>query len=120
VRAEGLRGIYKGLGPTMARQGANSAVRLTTYSTLRGLATKDGRKTNDIETFGMGAVAGIVTVCESTERNGGDCWWLMVPLAQTARCHLSELPTAESTQPRQYITAESMQPRLPQGISLLS
>jgi solute carrier family 25 citrate transporter 1 len=64
VRAEGLRGIYKGLGPTMARQGANSAVRLTTYSTLRGLATKDGRKTNDIETFGMGAVAGIVTVCE--------------------------------------------------------
>ncbi|UZJ53145.1 hypothetical protein CBS101457_002465 [Exobasidium rhododendri] len=62
VRKEGLAGIYKGLGPTMMRQGANSAVRLTTYSTLRGLATKDGRKTGGIETFGMGAIAGIVTV----------------------------------------------------------
>ena len=44
------------------RQGANSAVRLTTYSTLRALATKDGRKTGGVETFGMGAIAGIVTV----------------------------------------------------------
>lgn len=44
------------------RQGANSAVRLTTYSTLRGLATKDGRKPGGIETFGMGSIAGIVTV----------------------------------------------------------
>lgn len=46
----------------MARQGANSAVRLTTYSTIRSFATKDGRKTNSFETFGMGAIAGIVTV----------------------------------------------------------
>lgn len=44
------------------RQGANSAVRLTTYSTLRGIATKDGRKPGGLETFGMGAIAGIVTV----------------------------------------------------------
>ncbi|CEH13650.1 mitochondrial tricarboxylate transporter [Ceraceosorus bombacis] len=62
VRAEGIRGIYKGLVPTMARQGANSAVRLTTYSTLRALATKDGRKTGSVETFLMGAAAGVVTV----------------------------------------------------------
>lgn len=46
----------------MMRQGANSAVRLTTYSSLRTLATKDGRKPGGVETFGMGAVAGIVTV----------------------------------------------------------
>lgn len=46
----------------MMRQGANSAVRLTTYSTLKTMATKDGRKTNGAETFAMGAVAGIVTV----------------------------------------------------------
>lgn len=46
----------------MMRQGANSAVRLTTYSTLRTLSTKDGRKPGGIETFGMGAIAGIVTV----------------------------------------------------------
>ncbi|PWN92936.1 mitochondrial tricarboxylate transporter [Acaromyces ingoldii] len=62
IRNEGLAGIYKGLGPTMMRQGANSAVRLTTYSSLRTLATKDGRKPGGVETFGMGAVAGIVTV----------------------------------------------------------
>lgn len=46
----------------MVRQGANSAVRLTTYSTLRSFATKDGRKPGSIETFGMGSIAGIVTV----------------------------------------------------------
>lgn len=46
----------------MMRQGANSAVRLTTYSTLRAIATKDGRKSGGLETFGMGAIAGIVTV----------------------------------------------------------
>ncbi|CAO1624346.1 unnamed protein product [Parajaminaea phylloscopi] len=62
LREEGLAGIYKGLGPTMVRQGANSAVRLTTYSSLRALATKDGRKPGSAETFGMGAIAGIVTV----------------------------------------------------------
>lgn len=62
VRKEGIAGIYKGLGPTMMRQGANSAVRLTTYSTLRALGTRDGRKPGAIETFGMGAIAGIVTV----------------------------------------------------------
>ncbi|PWN23874.1 mitochondrial tricarboxylate transporter [Microstroma glucosiphilum] len=62
LREEGLAGVYRGLGPTMIRQGANSAVRLTTYSTLRGIATKDGRKTSSVETFGMGAIAGIVTV----------------------------------------------------------
>lgn len=46
----------------MMRQGANSAVRLTTYSGLRGLATQNGRKPGSVETFGMGAIAGIVTV----------------------------------------------------------
>jgi solute carrier family 25 citrate transporter 1 len=46
----------------MIRQGANSAVRLTTYSTLRGIATKDGNKPGGVLTFGMGAIAGIVTV----------------------------------------------------------
>ncbi|PWN30667.1 mitochondrial tricarboxylate transporter [Jaminaea rosea] len=62
LREEGIAGIYKGLGPTMMRQGANSAVRLTTYSSLKAIATKDGRKPGSVETFGMGAIAGIVTV----------------------------------------------------------
>lgn len=62
LKSEGIAGVYKGLGPTMMRQGANSAVRLTTYSYLKALATKDGRKPGSAETFGMGAIAGIVTV----------------------------------------------------------
>lgn len=62
MRAEGLGGIYKGLGPTMMRQGANSAVRLTTYSMLRTIGTRDGRKPGSLETFAMGATAGVVTV----------------------------------------------------------
>lgn len=62
LREEGLAGVYKGLGPTMIRQGANSAVRLTTYSSMRALATRDGRKPGSAETFGMGAIAGVVTV----------------------------------------------------------
>ncbi|KIM59576.1 hypothetical protein SCLCIDRAFT_125897 [Scleroderma citrinum Foug A] len=35
VRQEGIRGIYHGLFPVMMRQGANSAVRFTTYTTLK-------------------------------------------------------------------------------------
>jgi hypothetical protein len=35
VKAEGISGVYRGLGPVMARQGANSAVRFTTYGTLK-------------------------------------------------------------------------------------
>ncbi|PWN32399.1 mitochondrial carrier [Meira miltonrushii] len=62
IRKEGISSIYRGLGPTMMRQGANSAVRLTTYSALRTIATKDGRKPGAIETFAMGSIAGIVTV----------------------------------------------------------
>lgn len=61
-REEGIAGVYKGLGPTMIRQGANSAVRLTTYSSLRSMATAGGRTPGSAETFGMGAIAGIVTV----------------------------------------------------------
>ncbi|CAO1629761.1 unnamed protein product [Sympodiomycopsis kandeliae] len=69
IKAEGFVGIYRGLGPTMIRQGANSAVRLTTYSTLRSLLLERKKKSptssqsvSSVETFGIGAMAGIVTV----------------------------------------------------------
>lgn len=35
VREEGIGGIYRGLFPVAMRQGANSAVRFTSYSTLK-------------------------------------------------------------------------------------
>lgn len=65
VRDEGLLGIYRGLVPVMLRQGANSAVRFGTYSTLRNFVQNSSRPGQPLPggvTFGIGAVAGIVTV----------------------------------------------------------
>ncbi|PWZ01511.1 mitochondrial carrier [Testicularia cyperi] len=66
VKEEGIRGIYRGLFPVMLRQGANSAVRFGTYSTLKNFvagSTRPGQSLPGGITFGIGAVAGIVTVC---------------------------------------------------------
>ncbi|KIY48550.1 citrate transporter [Fistulina hepatica ATCC 64428] len=66
VRQEGLHGIYRGLVPVMMRQGANSAVRFTTYTTLKQFvlqhAGRPGQTLPVPVTFAIGAVAGIVTV----------------------------------------------------------
>lgn len=67
VKEEGLRGIYRGLFPVMLRQGANSAVRFGTYSTLKNFVSGGSRPGQSLPggiTFGIGAVAGIVTVCK--------------------------------------------------------
>jgi len=65
VKTEGILGIYRGLFPVMMRQGANSAVRFTTYSTLKqfvqGVA-RPGQTLPSTITFGIGAIAGLVTV----------------------------------------------------------
>ena len=65
VRQEGIRGVYRGLIPTMMRQGANSAVRFTTYSMLKQFAqgqARPGQQLPSTITFGIGAIAGLVTV----------------------------------------------------------
>lgn len=64
VRAEGFGGVYRGVVPVMARQGANSAVRFGVYSTLSDMAKAQmGEATlPTTHTFGIGAIAGIVTV----------------------------------------------------------
>jgi len=65
VRQEGLFGIYRGLFPVMLRQGANSAVRFTTYTTLKQAVqarTRPGQALPMSVTFGIGAIAGFVTV----------------------------------------------------------
>lgn len=95
VKAEGFLGIYRGLSavvralPTSStstraavtdrsclcvalfqilKQGANSAVRFTTYSSLKQLvqgSAPAGQPLPGGVTFGLGAVAGVVTVCAS-------------------------------------------------------
>lgn len=65
ARERGLRGFFQGFVPTTARQAANSAVRFGSYTTLRQLAesyTAPGEKLGAISTFGIGGVAGFITV----------------------------------------------------------
>jgi len=65
IREEGITGIYRGLFPVIMRQGANSAVRFTTYSTLKQFVQSNARPGQQLPssvTFGIGAVAGLVTV----------------------------------------------------------
>ncbi|KAF9583474.1 hypothetical protein BGW38_009381 [Lunasporangiospora selenospora] len=67
IRAEGLGGVYRGLVPVMARQGANGAVRFGVYSALNDLVKSHiqppaGTPLPATYTFGIGAIAGIVTV----------------------------------------------------------
>ncbi|KAJ7052602.1 mitochondrial tricarboxylate transporter [Mycena amicta] len=65
ARTEGISGIYRGLFPVMMRQGANSAVRFTTYSTIKQFVQGQARPGQTLPftiTFGIGAIAGLVTV----------------------------------------------------------
>jgi solute carrier family 25 citrate transporter 1 len=52
----------------MLRQGANSAVRFSSYSTLKQLVQGNVHAGNQLPgwmTFGIGSMAGIITVCKS-------------------------------------------------------
>ncbi|OCF37164.1 solute carrier family 25 (mitochondrial citrate transporter), member 1 [Kwoniella heveanensis CBS 569] len=67
IKEEGYRGVYRGVGPVMLRQGANSAVRFSSYSTLKQFAQGSvvpGTQIPGWMTFGIGATAGVITVCE--------------------------------------------------------
>lgn len=63
IKDEGIRGIYRGLIPVMARQGANQAVRFSVYSSLKQLVqvTPDAPISAG-KTFVIGMIAGTVTV----------------------------------------------------------
>jgi len=55
----------------MLRQGANSAVRFTSYSTLKQLVQGNNTPGSQLPawlTFGIGASAGVITVCTSSHR----------------------------------------------------
>ncbi|KAI9027796.1 mitochondrial carrier domain-containing protein [Hyaloraphidium curvatum] len=68
-REEGIAGIWRGVGPVMARQGANQAVRFSAYGTIKDWISKrypvdaKGRPVTPwYVSFGSGVVAGIITV----------------------------------------------------------
>lgn len=61
----GIRGIYQGLMPTLARQAANSGIRFWSYSTIKQAVQGSlvpGEKLSALSTFGIGAAAGFITV----------------------------------------------------------
>ncbi|BEI86108.1 hypothetical protein CcaverHIS002_0603950 [Cutaneotrichosporon cavernicola] len=65
VAEEGIGGLYRGVGPVMLRQGANSAVRFSSYSTIKQLAQGSlppGSVLPGWMTFGIGSMAGVITV----------------------------------------------------------
>lgn len=64
-RDHGIRGFFRGFVPTTARQAANSATRFGSYTTLRQFAESyvaPGEKLGTLSTFGLGGVAGFITV----------------------------------------------------------
>lgn len=65
VREEGILGIYRGLFPVMMRQSANSAIRFSSYSSLKSVvqgSTRPGEQLPAAMTFLLGAAAGTITV----------------------------------------------------------
>jgi solute carrier family 25 citrate transporter 1 len=58
----GIRVLFQGFIPTTARQAANSAVRFTSYNTLKQYFEKPGQKLGSLGSFAIGATAGVVTV----------------------------------------------------------
>ncbi|ODA81393.1 hypothetical protein RJ55_04358 [Drechmeria coniospora] len=65
ARERGLRGFFQGFVPTTLRQSANSATRFGSYTFLKQMAesyTAPGEKLGAVATFGIGGLAGLVTV----------------------------------------------------------
>ncbi|KAJ5627856.1 Mitochondrial carrier protein [Penicillium lividum] len=62
VRRHGITELYRGLVSTMMKQSATSAVRMGSYNMLKETVKAKGIKTNVFTTFGIGAVAGVITV----------------------------------------------------------
>ena len=62
---KGVRGFMQGFVPTTARQAANSATRFGSYTFFKQMAQTyvvPGEKLGALGTFGIGALAGFVTV----------------------------------------------------------
>jgi solute carrier family 25 citrate transporter 1 len=61
-QTHGIAGLYRGLISTTMKQSATSAVRMGSYNVLKEFSRRKELPQNSALTFGMGAVAGIITV----------------------------------------------------------
>ncbi|KFY52605.1 hypothetical protein V496_08325 [Pseudogymnoascus sp. VKM F-4515 (FW-2607)] len=65
ARERGIRGFFQGFVPTTARQAANSATRFGSYNFFKQIAESyvaPGEKLGAASTFGIGGLAGLITV----------------------------------------------------------
>lgn len=63
VKEEGITAIYKGLAPTMAKQGANQATRFLVFNNLKAfLQGESGQNLHPTVNFACGSVAGAISV----------------------------------------------------------
>jgi solute carrier family 25 citrate transporter 1 len=62
LRTHGIAGLYRGLISTSMKQSATSAVRMGSYNVLKEYSRRNNLPQNSAVTFGMGAVAGTITV----------------------------------------------------------
>lgn len=65
LRERGPLALWQGLVPTTARQAANSACRFGSYNAIKQVAqgyVAPGEKLGGFATFGIGAMAGVITV----------------------------------------------------------
>ncbi|KAJ5690311.1 hypothetical protein N7462_004703 [Penicillium macrosclerotiorum] len=62
VRVHGVGELYRGLVSTTVKQSATSAVRMGSYNILKEMSKSHGIQQSIFTSFGMGALAGVVTV----------------------------------------------------------
>jgi len=67
IKNEGITGVYRGLFPVIMKQGTNSAVRFTSYQTLKQFiqGNEPDKRLSSTVTFGIGGVAGLITTYAS-------------------------------------------------------
>lgn len=58
IKSEGIAGIYRGVFPTMLRQGANSAIRFTVFSKAQTFWAEDSSLNKTARSFINGGIAG--------------------------------------------------------------
>jgi solute carrier family 25 citrate transporter 1 len=62
LQTHGVAGLYRGLVSTTMKQSATSAVRMGSYNVLKEFSRRKSLPQNSAVTFGMGAIAGVITV----------------------------------------------------------
>lgn len=61
IKIDGLKSFWNGLGPVLCKQGTNSAVRFTTFESIRQKLSSSGTHTGVGLNFVAGAASGVVT-----------------------------------------------------------